>query len=449
MWVNIAGSDQTEYNITTEIIVISSVEFTYQISGTPISPSTGLESATLLTKIKSATALDGVATIETEFNHQLVIDQYVLLRGMDIVGYNGTFLITEIISDTIFTFDITDPTSDATVVGSMNSIHANVNLISSETGVNTNLIAGSIIKYLGDDSDIFENGVTIEGMQGGAVDESDDALRARLLKSRSSQSGVFTNDQIELAAKLINGNTRVFIQNPDNELIGDDTSILAGQVRVYVIRDNDPVSIIPIGSILQETKRSILENGKKPATVWVNDVFILPPIQLRVDIKMDNVVPNTASMRTAIKNQFNAYFTDNALFGENLDNDLLRAVAKQTKDLNSGDPENTFIKKFDWTDIYISNDILSVTDSGGISRFNYSAGIGIQVGNEVTISGFVTNVNYNGTFTVTSSGVGFFQISSVVYGSDEKTGEFAFQTESVAKNELPILGKLTINDNEV
>jgi len=66
--------------------------------------------------------------------------------------------------------------------------------------------------------------------------------------------------------------------------------------------------------------------------------------------------------------------------------------------------------------------INSVTDSGGIARFNHSLTDPV-VGQTVVISNFITNPDYNTTGRVTVVGTGFFELANIVFGSDE-TGSF-------------------------
>ncbi len=67
--------------------------------------------------------------------------------------------------------------------------------------------------------------------------------------------------------------------------------------------------------------------------------------------------------------------------------------------------------------------ITSVTDSSGVARFNFSAPPTLFVNQEVVISGFVTNTSYNGTHFITATGAGYFEVSSIDFGSSE-TGSF-------------------------
>lgn len=56
--VAIAGASQTEYNITATINVISNTQFTYTISGTPVSPATGTITASFTSAFVAIKAID-------------------------------------------------------------------------------------------------------------------------------------------------------------------------------------------------------------------------------------------------------------------------------------------------------------------------------------------------------------------------------------------------------
>lgn len=62
--------------------------------------------------------------------------------------------------------------------------------------------------------------------------------------------------------------------------------------------------------------------------------------------------------------------------------------------------------------------ITSVTDSSGTARFNYT-GSSVYVNQEVVISGFTTNTDYNGTYLVTTTGSIYFEIEGISFGSNE------------------------------
>ena len=353
-WVNISGANESDYNGPKQIsvTVISPYEFTYTISATaPVSATGDLITATpvIANELMEVNPSTGVVTITTFESNGLVDGQYVEVQGSDQSVYNGIFLIT-VVDDVTYTYQ-SAYTGIPLVYGITRSVHANVSVQSTTSGLNTTLQPESFLTYLGTEPGVLSFAYTVEGLQGGAEEESDESLRSRLLVSRAAEEGVFTNDQIDLAARRINGNTRVYIRNPEQDLIAEEGAVLPGQIQVYVLRDDDPIGVVPTGAILQLTKESIIEYGRQPASMWQEDILVLPPVLLPVNITLTNVVPDTSSMKNALKNQFNAYFTDSTQFGEDLDNDVLRAVVANTQDLTSADPTNSYIKSFDWNNV--------------------------------------------------------------------------------------------------
>lgn len=353
-WITINGAIETEYNGNFSVTPdpIDANKFTYTIVGTPTSPATGSPySAIPIIKITSLVESGGTATGETAFSNGFVDQQYIAISNAVPSAFNGVFQIT-VVDDTTFTFAVGGSPGTASEAGVVRSIHALVNVQSDDTGPETFVTAGGALDFQDPPiAGVETTAFTVEGLQGGADTESDEALRARLLISRSAQEGVFTNDQIRLAALLINGNTDIFIQNPNSSDVTNPNTIFPGQVRIYILRRNDPLGPVPTGGILQITKKSILDFGEQPGDLWSDDVFVLPPELLPVDIEMTEVKPDTASMRQAIKSQFEAHFLDRATFGKNVDNDILRGIVVSTQDLNSGDPDLTFIEEFNWVGV--------------------------------------------------------------------------------------------------
>lgn len=66
--------------------------------------------------------------------------------------------------------------------------------------------------------------------------------------------------------------------------------------------------------------------------------------------------------------------------------------------------------------------ITSVTNSGGIARFHFAAA-DVFIYQQVEISGFVTNTDYNVTGEITAKDSTWFEVSTIPFGSDE-TGSF-------------------------
>jgi len=67
--------------------------------------------------------------------------------------------------------------------------------------------------------------------------------------------------------------------------------------------------------------------------------------------------------------------------------------------------------------------IVSVTNPGGITQFNYIGNV-LSVNSQVVISDFLTNPTYNGKHTITNHGVNFFQVSTITFTGTEIVGRF-------------------------
>ena len=114
--VTIDGANQGDYNGTFIVTVTGASTFTYQITGTPITPATGTISAgvdfpytvsnpnsqdiTLASVTRS-----GTTATATFANHGLIANRYVNISGANQSAYNGVKLVTSVTRDT-FTFEV-------------------------------------------------------------------------------------------------------------------------------------------------------------------------------------------------------------------------------------------------------------------------------------------------------------------------------------------------------
>lgn len=71
-----------------------------------------------------------------------------------------------------------------------------------------------------------------------------------------------------------------------------------------------------------------------------------------------------------------------------------------------------------------ATNITGVSASGGSARFSFAAGPTVYVGQAVTISGFTTNTDYNGTYFISATdGTTYFDVDAINFGTTE-TGSF-------------------------
>lgn len=148
-------------------------------------------------------------------DHQLASGIEITVSGAVEVEYNGTFTITVIARDK-FTYTIaTTPTTPATGTISYAGTFASIELKAVDTGQQTNTSSGSVFTPTPAVANLDPTGFAqFDGMSGGTEVETDDALRVRVILSRSLIEGVFTPDQVKLAALGVSGNTRVFVVTP-------------------------------------------------------------------------------------------------------------------------------------------------------------------------------------------------------------------------------------------
>lgn len=165
--------------------------------------------------IQSLTRSGTTATVTLATDHQLATGIEVTVSGADQAEYNITAPVT-VIARNQFTYEVTgSPATPATGTINYDGTFASVELQAVDTGQNTNTESGAVFNNSDAVANLNDTGFAqFDGMSGGAATESDDALRARVILSRSIIEGVFTPDQVKLAALSIAGNTRVFVVRP-------------------------------------------------------------------------------------------------------------------------------------------------------------------------------------------------------------------------------------------
>ena len=335
--VTISGADQSEYNITTTIVVIDLNQFTYDVSGSPATPATG--------------------TIQIAF--------------------------------------------DA----------ASVPLESIDFGQNQNLVSGSNVSISATIPGLNSTGFVQFGEIGGGTDiESDEDYRVRVIDAYQNPVAQFNRDQIIRVVRSIPGNTRVFVQSPDDSLdnigvsqivssggvatvttltehnlengmvvqiagadqseynvsekiliidqfnfvyliTGTPTSPATGSIvltptippgitRVFFTRDND-ANIIPSASEVNTAKQAIVDQIMPVNTASV-DLIVAAPIAVPVDFTFNSITPNTSTMKDAVTNNLIALFIDETSLGEDIVEAFYTSTIFQTIDPATGEKVTDF-----------------------------------------------------------------------------------------------------------
>lgn len=306
--------------------------------------------------IASITRAGNIATVFTTADHNLATGQEITVAGATETEYNGTFVITSQAANQ-FTYIVDGlPSTPATGTITYNAIFASIDVQCTDVGQDTNLDSGAQLTISIPISGA-ENTALVQfgGIAGGADIETDEEYRSRILLSRSLLEGVFTNGQIELAAKRVEGNTRIFIINPELTTCATSPDIpTPGQVVVYVLRDND-VPITPTPAILADTKQEIIDYGRLPAHTSEDDLFVFAPTLVPTDFIFSSINPDTPTMQTAIQQNLAAFFEDSIDFATTITEASYLGAIQNTQDLVTGDFLISFSLNAPSGDIVINN----------------------------------------------------------------------------------------------
>ncbi len=308
--------------------------------------------------VSSITRSGTTATVITPTPHRLATGMSMTVSGAVETAYNGTFSVT-VTGANSYTYQVAgSPATPATGIISETSNFASLSVQAITTGPVTNMPAGATLNVN------LPNLATLAYVQfsalgGGADLESDDDYRDRIIESRSNISGVFTEDQIKIAARSVPGNTRVFVKRPVTSLGSGIQGTPAyspapGQVVVIILRDNDE-NIIPTQSILDQTKAVIIAEGRLPAHTREADVFVLAPVAQIVDFNFSAINPNTATMKTSIQNQLTAFFQDSVTFEEDIPAPSYQGAIQNTRDTVTGDRLLSFTLSSPTADIIVAD----------------------------------------------------------------------------------------------
>lgn len=297
-------------------------------------------------------------------DHQLASGIEVTIADAVESEYNGLQTIT-VIARNKFTYNIaTTPSTPATGTISYTGTFASIELKAADTGQQTNTANGSVFTPVPAIVNLDATGFAqFDGMSGGTEVETDDALRTRVILSRSLIESVFTPDQVKLAALGISGNTRVFVVRPSLSVADPAPAPgivpAPGQVAVYVLRDND-ANIIPTQTVLDNTKTAIIENGALPAHASEADVFVFGPDTVSTDFDFSSVTPDTPTMRTAVELQLQAFFEDTVDFEQTVTEAAYLGAIQNTQDLQTGDILQSFSLNAPVGDIVVTDGEIAV-----------------------------------------------------------------------------------------
>ncbi len=282
--------------------------------------------------VSSITRSGSIATVTTVSNHNLANNILVTISGANETEYNVTDTEITVTGLDTFTYQVTGaPATPATgtILADFNSIP--VPVASDDFGAAINQDVGTILTL---QSPIVgandEAGVDFSEIGGGTDQETDVALRTRLLERIQDPVAHFNVAEIISIAKTIAGVTRVFVQ---------EITPVVGQVTIYFMRDND-IDPIPSAGEVTTVKNKILEI--KPANTDNSDVIVAAPTAVPTNFTFTDLTPNTSTMQTAITANLQQFFSDQTQVGVDIDEDTYRAAIATTVDTATGGTVQSF-----------------------------------------------------------------------------------------------------------
>lgn len=275
-------------------------------NGYVYSTQTAMSSSLVTQGITTITRSGATATATCTTDHNLATGVTVTVSGAVQSEYNTTTPVV-VTSATTFQYTVVGtPATPATGTLKYAATFASIPVEASETGEVTNIDSGGQLS-----NDDYGTGIVgYDNLSGGSSEETDNNYRERILLSRSIISGVFTPDQIKLAAMSIAGNSRVFVKKPILGATGGYESPYPGQVSVFIMRTDGEVT----QTIINNTKAAIVEDGAMPSEMSEADLFVQAPDMVETDFVFSALSPDTPTMRTAIENQLAAFFNDTVEF---------------------------------------------------------------------------------------------------------------------------------------
>lgn len=336
--VTISGATETEYNlIDAEITVTGLNTFTYQVTGSPVTPATGSPIADYTSASVQVTSVlegqdknliaDSPLTLQSPIagvDNELNVDFGQIGGGTDIESLDSLQERTlDKIQNPVAHFNVSDIKDKAREVPGVTRVFVD------EAGAIVGTIAVTSINRSGQIATV----VTASNHGFG------DGQRVTITGADQGEYNV-----TEAAIIIIDNTTFAYILSgtpvtPATGSISSTTSVPLGRCIVYFMRDNDD-NPIPSSSEAQDVKNEL--NEIRPANTSEVDLIVTPPTAITVDFTFTNITPDTSTMRSAITANLEQFFTESTEVGLDLDEDAYRSAIINTIDTETGQSVQTF-----------------------------------------------------------------------------------------------------------
>lgn len=337
--VTIAGADQPEYNGAQTIQVTAEDQFTYTVSGSPISPATGTITADFTTAVVPVEAVPpsnpddpfGAATnqtLDTPLTLQVSIPGVDSIANVDFGELaGGTDEESTIDYKTRYLDKIQDPVA-----------HYAENDIDQQIRAEVPGVTRTFIQKSGDPiGTLSVSSLTRSDTIAIAVTTEPHGLftGAKVTVTGANEPEYNVTDQSVL---VIDSTTfsYVVIGSPTSPATGTISAtgvITLGFVQIYFTRDNDP-DPIPTTPEIQDVKDAVLLIT--PANTPDSFVDVMAPSPLSQDFTFTDLTPDSSTMREAVIANLQQFFNESVSVGVDIDEDAYRSAIFNTIDTSTG-----------------------------------------------------------------------------------------------------------------
>lgn len=343
MQVVISGANETDFNGTFTITVISNKQFTYTVSGTPSTPATG----TILATGDYAKVQIEASDYGSDYN---LANGSILTLGSPVVDVDD---IIRVLYD-----GITGGLDVETVANVKTRLQSKISNLS--TAYSVAGLKQFIKQNFSTITRVWVFGANVQTKTVNVSSLSSDANGVATITLASSISFLDGTDITISGANETDFNiTKQGIQTANNKIVYcldnatalsatgtiamSYTDIEAGYTRIYFTQDNES-SIIPSSTKLIKVKNAIVGNttgitGILPANTPEAYCQVVAPTSVSVDITFSGLTPSTDDMKNSITSALQNYFkSDSVAVGQDVKLDNIKGVISNVIDSSGNTP---------------------------------------------------------------------------------------------------------------
>ena len=293
--VLITGALQAEYNGTFDVVVTTPFEFTYQISGSPVSPATGSIMVYYDTNYVLVESSDTGSSTNQEPGTELTLN--VVIPNVDSTAYitqDGITSGTDTESDVAYRKRVLDRYQNPIALFNENAIRQQAMRVNGVTRVFVVGPDDSDGQVLSVSSLVRSGNVATATVPGAYLLEDGQAI---YISGATPAEYNGYHKVIRLSDTTVAFAVPSGLTSPATGTITFTKAVPPGRVYVYAMRDGDsdpypsPSAILTIRDAVQAIR---------PAHVSYNDVYVNTPARHNVPFTFTALTPNTISMREAI-----------------------------------------------------------------------------------------------------------------------------------------------------